>query len=324
MKIGSIIGMILLWGCGEESIQSSQPSNEPSAIDIIEHVQTLEKMTITTQVWPRNPTLGDPIHLSLMVTSAENLPIQLPPFGEALGRFDIVDFRPRESQTSNQYSWSQQYTLQPMNSGLLTIPSLRISSTESEWLTEPVSLSIASILPNDAQLEFRPYRTQLPKLWKQDPKIWTILILSALGMATGVFWVLRPQKTRVPQQNPWEEAQAALAELHRQQSSIDDAELALWIANLSIVLRRYMQRRFAINALEQTTEELALHLPQIFVQEGVSEAIYPQVMSFFMFCDEVKFAKVHYQREKVFSQSDFVQNFLKETFVQAENAEVTA
>ena len=55
----------------------------------------------------------------------------MPPFGEALGRFQIIDFEPSEKEDpQNQQISSKKYRLQAHHSGKQQIPSLRILFSE--------------------------------------------------------------------------------------------------------------------------------------------------------------------------------------------------
>ena len=104
---------------------------EAGSIEAIE--QLLEKggVSSTLRVWPKEPFLGDIIHLELQVKANEGWNVQMPPFGEALGRFQIIDFEPSEKEDpQNQQILVQKYRLQAHHSGKQQIPSLRILFSE--------------------------------------------------------------------------------------------------------------------------------------------------------------------------------------------------
>ena len=146
------------------------PSPSPSQAEVPQ-----EQLSETTQegpieatvaIWPKDLLLGDPLQLKLTVKSEAGVEAALPPFGEAIGRFQISDFRPR-SQTRDDGSQeqTQTYTLQAPMSGLQRIPALRIVYTdrrdgqageERELLTEELSIQITGLLDKDAPLDFKP------------------------------------------------------------------------------------------------------------------------------------------------------------------------
>ena len=94
----------------------------------------------------------------------------MPQFGEALGRFSILDFAPRrETAADGGTVERQRYTLQAPMSGRLRIPALRVEyvderdGTSGSWrelLTDEIPFEVASVLPEgaaaDALLPPRP------------------------------------------------------------------------------------------------------------------------------------------------------------------------
>src|SRR5690606_27946893 len=91
----------------------------------------------------------------------------MPTFGEALGRFQIVQYVPRESIRDSKWIATQTYTLQAPMSGKQRIPPLRIEFVDErpgqaqgddpggvqEILTDEIPLQVASVLPEGAVAE---------------------------------------------------------------------------------------------------------------------------------------------------------------------------
>ena len=104
---------------------------------------------------------GAPFVEGLQVQATESLTVKMPPFGEALGRFQIANFQPQESrEDGDKRNYQQRYTLQAPMSGLQKIPALRIvyidpsvSVDEREILTDDIAIEIQSLLEEDAPPE---------------------------------------------------------------------------------------------------------------------------------------------------------------------------
>ena len=95
----------------EAESQREEVGVEAGSIEAIE--QLLEKggVSSTLRVWPKEPFLGDIIHLELQVKANEGWNVQMPPFGEALGRFQIIDFEPSEKEDPQNQQIQAAYRL---------------------------------------------------------------------------------------------------------------------------------------------------------------------------------------------------------------------
>ena len=153
--------------------------------------------------------------LTLTVEAEPNVTVEMPAFGEALGRFSILDFTPRESTAPDGTTTaSQRYTLQAPMSGKQRIPPLRLEfldrrgasdagaagdvsadaaaeeeETYRELLTDELTIDIASVLPEGEVVdELRPARDPLPELRTGFfARYWPWLFVAALLVA-GLIW----------------------------------------------------------------------------------------------------------------------------------------
>ena len=70
-----------------------------------------------------------------MASTEPKVELLMPEFGEALGRFEIIDFAPKEEiDESGATIARQRYRLQPARSGTQIIPPLRIEFVDRERL----------------------------------------------------------------------------------------------------------------------------------------------------------------------------------------------
>ena len=186
---------------------------------------------VTLVVQPKEPVIGDVIELILEATGEAGVEVLMPEFGEALGRFEIVDFAPSTTLTPAGDSLSRQrYRLQPSRSGPQSIPPLRVEFVDRrngqqpapegedayEILTERVRVDVRPILAADAPLDLEPAhpdlgprRTGLLPIWG-----WAIVVLVGLVAIAPVAW--RSYQTftaRRRQRSAYEVARGALDDL---------------------------------------------------------------------------------------------------------------
>ena len=303
-----LLSLVSLSACGDSVESSVQP--EGVAAEVLE--EGVEKeiqqggLVVRTSVIPESLRLGDPFQLKLFVEGPSEIEIEMPPFGEALGRLTIVDFTPKQSTTDKNgqriQTHTQTYGLQPNRSGEVVVPALRIGyriniNAPTDWeevLTEPIPIQVASILPTDGDLVYQSSRRRLDPLPVEQP--WVPWAVGAAGtgilMFVGVWWFGRQQGTSAKVSA----FQQAMQQLRRLQDDIatltDEDSVDDLYAGLSVTLRGYLEGCFQVSALEQTTEELRQSLsidlkPYI---EIVSKEHIVEILQVLSLCDGVKFA----------------------------------
>ena len=278
-------------------------------------------VTATVSLAPPAPRLGDTLVLRLVVTADAGVTVQMPAFGDALGRFAILDFTPRREDGPEGVMLSQRYTLQTSASGRQRIPRLRVEFIDErdgrdaetrELLTDELGFQVASVLPEgEVALELRPPRAALAELegpWLR--RHWPWLAGAGLGVAAlaagVVVWLRRAeQRARL---TAFDRAVARLERLQRA-GLPDQSGMDAWYVELSDIVRRYIEERFALRAPEQTTEE--------FLQEAGRSALsgpHRELLSVFLeTCDRVKFARYHPGQRESRQALDEARRFLEET-----------
>ena len=258
---------------------------------------------IIVSLTPEEPQLGDPLSLTLTVEAEEGVTVEMPAFGEALGRFSIVDFTPRE-ETRPDGVWvaSQRYTLQPPMSGRQRIPPLRIEFVDArpgyadgeeeyrELLSEELVIEVASVLPEgDVLAELRPVRPALPELGGGFlARAWPWFVAGASGFAALGFAIAAWQRRAAERRRvtAWDRAMRRLEALAERGLPTPD-EADAWYVELSDIVRRYIEDQYGVRAPELTTEE--------FLQEArrsadLSGSRRELLSAFLERCDRVKFA----------------------------------
>ena len=81
----------------------------------------------TVRIEPAKPLIGDPVTLTVTAVAEKGVELLMPEFGEALERFSIIDFVPREAIDDQGRTVAvQRYRLQPPSSGAQAIPPILI------------------------------------------------------------------------------------------------------------------------------------------------------------------------------------------------------
>lgn len=330
LLIGSACLVTLVTSCDEPEPVEEQPSgvaSQPSETESITRTVGSGPIAATVVVTPESPILGDPIIVTLTVEADPGIDFELPAFGEALGRFSIVDFTPREEMRPDGGAVSsQQYTLQPPMSGRQRIPPLRITFVDNrpdqtsvdevdghELLTDEIAIQIASVLPEDAPLDsLRRARGSLPLEIETPgsigPWIWVGGATGLLAMVLLILLLRRAASIR-RRRTAYDIAMGRLDRLEDRGlpkgEQVDD-----WYVELSDIMRRYLENRFGLRAPELTTEEFlqeARQSPDLTNEQRSS------LSNFLERCDQVKFAGYRPPgRESVTALTD-IRVFLEET-----------
>ena len=290
-------------------------------------------VSATVTLAPPSPRLGDALMLTLVVTAKTGVAVEMPAFGEALGRFAIVDFAPREEATEEGIRLSQRYTLQAPMSGRQRIPRLRLEFLDErdpdaepeakELLTDELAFVVASVLPAGRPLDqLLPLRASLEELqgpWLRRNWPWVASGLAVVaGAALGAVAWLRRAEERA-RLTAFDRAMARLDRLERRGLPAADAADA-WYVELSDIVRRYIEARFALRAPELTTEEF---LAEAGRASELTTAHRELLSAFLATCDRVKFARYSPGDDESRGALDVAKRFLNETAVSRDEAQTT-
>ena len=311
---------------GSGAVPEGEAADEPAVPQTLSAVTEEGPVKATVELAPADPRLGDALTLTLTVEAQADVTVEMPAFGEALGRFSIVDFSPRErTEADGRSVQSQRYTLQAPMSGKQRIPPLRIefldqragqavadgSDEYRELLTDELAVEVASVLPEGSVVdELRPLRAELPELKGNTWRWLTALAALAIvaGMAGLSFYLKRlsVERARV---TAYDKALQRLAALE-QGGFPAPGEADAWYVELSGIVRHYLEDRYGVRAPELTTEE--------FLQEAQSSAelsgVHRDLLSSFLErCDQVKFAAYHPEQAESKEALESSRRFLEET-----------
>ncbi len=308
------------------------------ADESISKVNELGPVRVTTSLTPREPTIGDEITLEIRVESDPGVDLLMPEFGEALSRYTILDFIPKQQIADDGRSIAtQRYTLQPYLSGDQSIPPILIEFVDNrpgqkrapddcdayEILTDRIDFQVKSVLPDSAAGQLNPPLGALELIQARSPSITTWLVTGSLAalvavVATVVFW--RSRRRRVQRRNAYELARAKLDRLLSRKMPENEVQVAGFFVDISAIIRRYLEDRFDVRAPELTTEEFLAVAGTSGVLSHEHQGL---LRDFLRQADLVKFAGVQATANEIRLSSDLAIRFLEETRENAPLVEVT-
>ncbi len=251
---------------------------------------------LDSRVDPAQVTVGDLIRLTLTVTADPGVEVDLPEPGPDMGEFEVLGHEVAGPVEDDGHRiWTVVYTLALYKTGSFEIPPVAVSYRgegvqAGSVRTQEHSVRVESTLSDDSKdiLDIKG-PLEIPRsLWSLWP--W---FAAALGLAALIFLYLRRKGgeapsavSRKPRLSPYDEAYRALRRL-RDSGLLEEGQLKPYFTRLSEIIRRYLERRYLIQAMESTTTQLLDQLRKMSLALDELKLF----RDFFPCCDLVKFAK---------------------------------
>ena len=299
------------------------------ADEVIERTAERGPVIALLRIEPGEPVIGDVVTLEFEVRAEPDVELLMPEFGEALGRFQIIDFVPEETIDDRGATTARQrYRLQPPRSGRQTIPPLRAEFVDRrvghqpapdgedayELMTDRVVLEIASVLPAEAPLELREAHAPLrPREGPLGPWwAWAAAAGALLALASPfLLRAYRDAQAQRRQASAYEIARGELdALLYGGRPSADREAMDAFYVQLSAIIRRYLENRFALRSPELTTEEF---LGEMGRSPDLARGHQQLLRAFLEQADLVKFAAHVPSGDDLSAQIQAAEAFLEET-----------
>ncbi len=270
-------------------------------------------------------TIADRLHLKITVVVAPDYEIKLPPAGEKLSQFGIVDYHTSAPELTGKGKTRiiRTYVLEPFLSGKYTIPSIMIRFWKSGadkknahvLRTKDISIQVASVLPETLKkmkLHDIAPPVGLPRsmaLW-----IWASIGGGVLAAGAGLFYFIWMRRKAAlvaatvyipPHEQAYRELEQLVAD-----NLIEKGEVKAFYQRISDILRRYIENRFGIRAPEQTTEEF---LDGLKTDTTFPKTDHALLRDFLRHCDLVKFAAHEPSTEDIQKTFDSCKKFIAET-----------
>ncbi|MGH1363080.1 MAG: BatD family protein [Calditrichia bacterium] len=273
-------------------------------------------------------TIGDRIVYSLVIDRAENLDIRTPGDAANLGSFEIKDYSVAEPLVKDgRVREMFTYTISVFDTGTYVIPPFPIAfmspDSQQQFITsEPLEIYVESIL-KEGDIELRDIKPpfNLPGDWLK----WLLIVgglLLIAGLAFGNWWYYRKQNGEGPvfrKEVIRPAHEIALEELDTliQSDLLENMQHKSFFTMLSDILRRYVEGRYYIKAMEETTGELLNSMNDADLSADDIEYLQKSLTN----CDLVKFAKFVPSEPQTQDTVKLVRAFIERTMLEFEAVE---
>jgi len=270
-------------------------------------------------------TVVDKLNLSIEATAESGYEVVLPPVGDKLDEFAILDFRtdPPALGAKGMTIWRRSYVLEPFLSGEYRIAPMTLNFRKKdgadgktyEIFTEGLTIRVKSLLPEQvANLKIHDIASPVELPRSSTPRIVAIavlvvIILAVIGYLLARRYLFRVRGPIITPPRPDEIAFRALEALVAE-DLVSKGEFKLFYQRISDILRHYIENRFSIHAPEQTTEEF---LQTLGANGALSRRYRNLLQEFLVHCDLVKFAMHRPESPEIQKTFDSCRKFIEET-----------
>jgi len=279
-------------------IQTGDPANVTVTTQAKAEAPVIQPITVSLSAKTEEPRIGDPVTVEVKMSVRPGLELLDFEYGETLGEWEVERVKKGSLE---------------MAAGRATRLDTIILTTYLPGEIEVPSVAVPFRLPDGQAGEFRsaPFKIKvapLPLRKGEKPGHWRDLkspqgMLSAwwfigLGLlaaaAAGFWWYYQRRKkleaaagiTREPPQPPEEAARQRLKVL-QESNLLAGGESKVYYIELSDILRRYLEGRFNVPAIDRTTHELFRELKSTAIKRPEQMVIREMLER----SDMVKFAK---------------------------------
>lgn len=267
-------------------------------------------------------TIGDTVRYTVRLTHDPQVRVRWPALGANLGRFEIRDYhKPDPRKAKGRIIEEIAYTISTFDTGRFEIPPLAVdyqAPPDTAWRTlqtEKLEIYVASILPSEAG-DIRDIKSplELPRDWNLIIRIGLAVVGILLLAGVGYYlWRRHQGKGLLPERKEPERPahEAALESLRRLRESdlLATGQIKAFYVELSEIIRRYIEGRYFVAALEQTTGELMENLQAASLETEATETL----RELLEISDLVKFAKYEPAAEEHERAMQLAESFIEMT-----------
>jgi hypothetical protein len=276
---------------------------------------------LTVELDPPQPRLSDEARLAVTIDAAEGVKVRRPPFGEAVGSFSVLDFsEPVPEIRDGRQIIRQIYKLEPMSAGEVTIAPIPVTfedarpdgdGKEHTIESEPITVTVTSMVADEVPGldSIAPVEGPLP-LPAEPGWPWPLAVAGLVVVGALAWLALRRRRARRVEEGPrLSPGELAYLELQRllEDDPIGRGEIQTFYVELTLIVRRYIERTRGIRAPEQTTGEFLREMQS-------SDAFTPEererLKAFLESADMVKFAAVRPTPEEIEASFERAKEFV--------------
>lgn len=308
------------------AVSCAKPPAPQAAVteDGLEVVTDRDVIAVRLRTDHKSLSIADRLQLWLEVDAPEDFTVDLPPVGDQLQQFGILDVntKPPTPLADGKVRYLRRYLLEPFLSGDYTIAPMAIHYRTPDQQGDPATLEtkeltvkVSSELPEDQRNRdiHDIEHSALPPPGSHALLWWSLggggAGLVALALL-ALWWRRRHRPAWVAPPIPAHElAYAELRELVAA-NLLEQGLVKEFYQAVSDILRRYLERRFGLHAPERTTEEFLAELATDATLSPEHKAVLGQ---FLQHCDLVKFAKLAPTEAEIQHTFDACKNVIEQT-----------
>lgn len=288
-----ILGLLLVPACGR-NIDKQQPSLNEPRIERFSHGPI--KITITAE--PPNVYLNKDIFLTIKITAPSEMDVRLPPLNDRLNGFILNGSYDTDSTTDTGTRTferraritpilAEEYRIAPIT---LTYTDRGRSPAQDGWFfTRPITFDLIPPITGDPGDNITE---NIKPVWI-PPSRKTVFICALLGLVIAgliaiVILLLKRARHEIQlrRMSPRERALKELDQLMAMRL-IEKDQVKRFYIELTLVVRRYIERLHGIRAPEQTTQEFLIAVSN---DSRFSMEVVKKLKTFMEAADLVKFA----------------------------------
>jgi hypothetical protein len=277
----------------------------------------------------KEPKLGEPVDIEVSLEKSAGVEWEGVNYPQPWGDWVIVSRQTGSPNKKSDGTWQRQDRLKLMTymDGKVEIPSLTVKFISkdhqpAEFKSSVIYLNVLPKVNKKGQVELSVRDIKKP-IWMIS--IWQILLalLIAVIILTIIWWFFRKSVfsdlgvRKEPARPPDEIALERLDKLNNS-DLIARGEFKLFYIELSDILRRYLEGRYSISALDRTTPELMREIKGILSRQDVAGT-----RDFLDRSDMIKFAKALPDSKELNQDLNLVKDLIiRTTQIAVEEAEL--
>lgn len=254
-------------------------------------ITVIQASVLTTSLSQSKLTVGDRIKFAVSVIVPKGAVVTPPETESGFGQAIVKEWNVKKVEKDRTDSLAFEYIVTTYTVEGCTIPQLSFVVQDGQKYdtlkSEPAILTIESVLSGDT-VDIREMKD--PQTAGKAPHWWILVVIGILGCGVAMVVASRYKKpTKInmpPPKPPYEEAVDALRELESKRY-VQRGLIKEYVFELSEIWKRYIERRFEVNAAEFTSEEIIAWAGA----SALDKKLRSSLEWFFRTSDPVKFAK---------------------------------
>jgi len=275
-------------------------------------------ITVKVEVDKHNITIGEKIRYNIVAALGEDFTIEFPDFTKGIGNFNLKDSGSSKSEFFGKKKITAWYVLDTYVTGKSVIPKAKIKYKKNDELswseteTPEVAIEVRSLLEK-AGSTARIRDIKGPIGLRSGIKFLPILITLALIVVLVlmiVFLRKNKKKEKLLRLRPAHEIAYEQLNGLKNKNFLKRGMIKEYYAEISAIIRHYLENRFNLKAPEMTTEEFLAHVRDYSQLAADHKALLKEFLSN---CDLVKFAKYIPPEQEFELVFDSAKNFIDQT-----------